>query len=55
MRNIGKKKETSQSIVNKDDADTIGFIEIQIKKLKSKRSFTSKRDNAKYPFTYFPS
>ena len=29
------------------------FIELQNKTLKSKKSLTSKRDNAKYPFTYF--
>ena len=29
------------------------FYELQNKTLKSKKSFTSKRDNAKYPFTYF--
>ena len=29
------------------------FIELQNKTLKSKKSLTSKCDNAKYPFTYF--
>ena len=30
------------------------FIELQNITLKSKKLFTSKRDNAKYPFTNFP-
>ena len=29
------------------------FIELQNKRLKSKKSLKSKRDNTKYPFTYF--
>ena len=39
MRNIGKKKETSQSIVNKDDADTIGF---SFKMISKRDSWTEK-------------
>ena len=35
------------------DHETLNFfIELQNKTLKSKKSLTSKRDNAKYPFTY---